>query len=874
LLGLLTTARVVVAEQPLAQYRINARLSPDGPQITGSVEVAFTNHTDKTLTKAVFLLFPNRFSTAEFDGEINDFNRPYVYPRQEFSPGRMELVGVLEDGFPARVDQTEGSDASSRIVAQVPIKPLKPGDSRTLTVRFRTWVPDRFGSFGMFEEQLTMVGGWYPYLAGLGADGEWQTTAGPPLADFVVEISTAADLEVILNGKEFPAGAPIVTSVNSVHYLSLLAAPSFERSETAANGTHIVYFHRPSRRSWRLSFGPKPTEIIMSALADIMIKRPTALTESPQRLVVVEAPLRLHLTAPGEGAVVVSDRALKVNSVLRPFHERQLAQAVYAETLRPALSQREDALSYTWVSEGLSHTLAGRFAAKKFPDTRSVSDWIRLFDVFAIVDRFEADPRIPFVNAFFDRARVADPLHEQIATYNNERPPGHMVLGKAQALVGDEAFDAAVNECMNRALPFRDCLSESSGGRDPEPFLDEWLEPYPDVNYSIESTNLNQPELDHYRNEVTVRRESSRPYSEPVEVQLRNGRDVFDLAWKSSGDVARMSATTPDQVRQVVIDPDHKLIETRLDDNAKPKMPQIVLDTADIEVSSTEFSISGLVVGRQRHDYHKDVAVAGFVTSRSVGFTAGGRLHVGNPIDATRYEQNLYLFYGFQDLDRDFHDKSNKDFRTDGQLGSIGLRYDYTNVFWQDNPTRQRTLRVYGDWFDEVLGGDFSYLDWGADATATQPLWSNRTIGAVEVLNGFSSALGNSEVPNQGRYSLGGARAIRGIDVERDLGRNILLLRTEVRQTVYPEVDLNLHDILVLRGGQVHAFVDTGRVANSAGDVYDVSKFAVGVGVGFSALYDFLGFFPARAYIEVATRVDKSNEVDNVQFLFGTKQAF
>lgn len=873
-LGLAVAPPVGAVEQPHAQYRVSAHLSLQAPHVTGTVEVELTNHSDETLNEAVFLLFPNRFSQPSFDHAINDFNRPYVYPSQDFDAGGMELISVLEEGFPARIAKREPSDSASGVVVRVAINPLRPGAARTLTLRFRTWVPNRFGSFGKFKDQLTLVGGWYPYLAALGAGGEWQTKVGPPLADFLIELSTTPELEVILNGREFPPGAPVVTSAQSVHYLSLIAAPRFERSETIANGTSIVYFHRPQRWSWRLGFGPDRTERMLSALADIVIRRPAVLTEAPERLVLVEAPLRLDLTVPGEGAIVVSDRALKVHSELRPFHEVQLAQAAYAEMLRPALSQREDATDYLWVSEGLSHSLAQRYALKTFSQTRSVRDWIELFNIFAIVDRFEVVPKIPFVDAFFDRAKVPDPLHQQINTYNNERPSGHVVLGKVHDLVGEEAFAVAVNECLRLVVPFRDCLAENTGGRDPRAFLDEWLGPYPDVNYSVESTELNQPELGQYRSSVTVRREASHPYTEPVKVRLRNGEHDVDLTWKSTGDVARMSATTPERVRQVVIDPNRRLIETRRDDNAEPPIPQIVLDTADVEVSSTEFSLSGLIVGRKRYDYRKDAALAGFLTSRSAGFTAGGRLHLGEPIDATLYEHNLYVFYGFQDLDGDFNDKSHRDFRTDGQLGSLGFRYDYTNIFWYDNPTRQRTFRLYGDWYDEVLGGDFKYLDWGFDVSATQPLWTHRTIGAFEVLNGFSKALGSSQVPNQGRYSLGGARSIRGIGVEEELGRNILLLRTELRQAVSSELDLSLFDALVLRGTQMKVFVDTGSVENRAARVYDVSGFAVGAGVGFSALYEFLGFFPARAYFEVATRVDKSSQIDNVQFLFGTRQAF
>ena len=69
-------------------------------------------------------------------------------------------------------------------------------------------------------------------------------------------------------------------------------------------------------------------------------------------------------------------------------------------------------------------------------------------------------------------------------------------------------------------------------------------------------------------------------------------------------------------------------------------------------------------------------------------------------------------------------------------------------------------------------------------------------------------------------------------------------------------------------------FVDSGRVENSAGRIYDISGFAVGVGLGAGVVYDFLGIFPSLAYFEVATRVDRSDKLDDVQFLFGTRQAF
>ena len=154
------------------------------------------------------------------------------------------------------------------------------------------------------------------------------------------------------------------------------------------------------------------------------------------------------------------------------------------------------------------------------------------------------------------------------------------------------------------------------------------------------------------------------------------------------------------------------------------------------------------------------------------------------------------------------------------------------------------------------------------------PLWNHRTFAAGQIFNGFSTAFGDSIVPNQGLYSLGGSRSIRGIGAEDDLARNIFVVRTELRREIFPELDLNLLDWLVLRRTQVKFLVDAGEVSNSAGRIYDVGRWACGVGVGLGLIYDFLGFFSSAAYFEIATRVDDPSQAGDVQFLFGSNQAF
>jgi hypothetical protein len=860
-----------VAVRP--QYRIEATVAVDPPQITGSVEILFTNRSSKTLDHVVLFLFGNRFAVP--DSDLNDLARSLVYPEHEFDPGSQELLQVLDDGYRTSFGPVADGSGAPNTAVRVEIRPLAPGASRRLHLRFRNQVPRRFGGFGEFEKQLTLLGGWHPYLAALGKDGDWGTESPPPFADFEVLLETAGEVQLVLNGRIADFGRPLYARVASTQFLSLIAAPRLERFDMDGGDTRIVFLRRPKRFDHRVVPGPDDHELVLLAAREIIERTPASVGEVPRLLVIVEAPLRLHLTEQGEGMVVVSDRIFDVFGPLRRFHEAGLAQSIYQESMRMRLAAREPPTDYAWVAEGLGQALARRYMLEIDPERRSLGDWIDMFDFLAAVDRFEKVPKMPFVGTFFERVPQADPLRSRIQTFNAPRPPGGVILAKLHDLIGDPDFDRVVDECLPASLPLRRCAERAAPGRGVATLFVQWVGPYPVLNYWIEEVDFNAREYDYFRTTAKLRRDSSRTIAEPVTVRLRTvgGADV-DVHWNSEGDVALISEPTDKRVYQIQIDPERKLIETRRDDNAWLPRMQIVLDSADIEVSSTEFGFAAQLVARIDQDYRRDFAFTGFYTSRGIGFAAGPRLHLGKPIDETLFRHNLHGFYSFTSLDSGFDHRQSPDFETTGKLAGFGLRYDYTNVFFSQNPSLQRQIRFYLDWYDKALGSDFNYMSWGYNAAGSYPVWGHRTILAAQIINGFSHAFGSSVVPNQGLYSLGGARSIRGIDFGDDLGRNIFVLRTELRHLLRTELDWNLLDLLILRRTQLRAFVDSGGVSNSAGRIYDVSDWSVGVGIGIGLFYDAFGFIPATAYIEVATQVDDSDELDDIQVLFGTRQAF
>ncbi len=783
--------------------------------------------------------------------------------------------------------------------------PVAAGRWGVMRLAFRVALPERFGPFGVVDGRITALGGWFPTLAALTRDGGWDPAALPPPGDVRGELRAPPATTVAVGSAVVEAGhtESITLALSGARWPALLASDAYVVDRRDVDGVEVVLLELPPRYGRRFPPGRSHAAIMLDTIARVLRERPAGVPALPARLVVAEAPLRLELSAPSRpGVAIVSDRILRVHPLVRVFHERELATAVYAAVLRDHVDRREPPGDAAWVGDGVAAELADRWVAASYPRQRTVRDWIALFDVFAIVDRFESAPKIPFADAFFPERRRASELGDGIETFARDRPPGRTILGKLRNEIGDADYAQVIGRYLggdehDRAdrsprltePPLRE-VAAAVHGTSLEWLFAQWLAPYPDLDYALGATALDRraaassPRADapsatgpaRYRQVVPVTRRSSRPIREAVDVELVGpGGRRARYRWPGHRDEAELHLATPWRVRRVILDPDRRLLEdTRRNDEQPPPL-QLVLDSADVTITSSEFGLSGLFVARQRYDYTKDLGLIGFVSDRSVGFDLGPRWHFGTPIDPTLYRHNVYAFYTLATLRGDFRDRSRPGHGDDGLLGGLGFRYDYTDEFAFDNPTDTTKVRLFGDWFSGALGSSFDYLDWGARLSVVRPLLSRRTLGALQVLNAFSAPTGGDRVPNQGRYSLGGDLAIRGIRVDERLGENVVLVRAELRQTIYPETDFNLLDWLVVRRGQLRLFVDSGRVEDRRSSLYRIGDFAVGVGVGAAMFYDFMGFYPAVAYVAIAERVDRFAGVDNrVQFLFGTRQAF
>ena len=819
LAGLPVAPVLAAAGEGIPRVEIEAHVAWQRGEITGDMIL----HAAATDGEIVLAIFPNRFRS---DGaRVDDMTRYYVYPQGHFQPGSMEIAAI------------EGRDASGRWrpLAWSFFEPRLAGDEKDplpagtflrisgvgtqpVRVRFRTIVPERYGPFGRTEYGMTAIGGWYPGLVARDANGNWQFERAPARTRVSAALTMDESRTLLLGDTVFRADAvgaapetgahagPEPRSVRDVETRSLALAVYEEAVivDTDIEGIRLHFIAPEPRRADRIGPGPDAPEVLRTRVAAMLAHAPAALGR-PDALTIAQVPLRWNLTTISDGPVVISDRAMHVNWLIRTFHDAQVAQAVYAALARPRAVACEDPGDREWVTQAIAWELSLEFLAATEPRHAANRDWIETLGIFAIVDRWERAPKVPFTAAFFENARSRDELRESIFTWTQERAPAALALARLDRSLGDAVVQGATRRWVNAAggpcLRFRDALREAAGSSD-----------------------------------AGVTRDLATALAAPAPAPPRTRVDL-DLA--------------PRKQRSRY---------------------QFVLDSADVDISSSQFGFTALFNFRARGDYRRGFALQPWYSEKSYGFRTGPHVHWGAQNDASSYRHNLFAFYQLSELRSSFTADNQPGVTSHGAVGGFGLRYDYSDAWWHDNPTDKRQFRLFFDGYDPALGGAWSFLRWGTRARATTTLFSPNTVLAGEFLAGFTHATSNRGVPIQEQYSLGGSKAIRGISVNQQVARNIGLLRLEIRQEIFPEFDLNLFDLVTYRRPQVRFFVDSGQVSDSASRALNPAHWASGAGVGIAARYDFLGFFPGLAYIEVATRLDRDQS--DFQFLFGTRQAF
>jgi outer membrane protein assembly factor BamA len=114
---------------------------------------------------------------------------------------------------------------------------------------------------------------------------------------------------------------------------------------------------------------------------------------------------------------------------------------------------------------------------------------------------------------------------------------------------------------------------------------------------------------------------------------------------------------------------------------------------------------------------------------------------------------------------------------------------------------------------NQAAFADYGWIEAEVDVRGYIPLGSPRTSLALRSRGQFKEPKGGSQIPFYNLSWMGGREYLRGYETYRFRGDNMLLVSTELRQTVYSKTDT--------RGLDVFAFADSGQVWGDARSLTD-----------------------------------------------------
>ena len=242
----------------IPRYQIRATVDPDSGEISGEMDLRFTNLSQDEIGQLAFRLYPNASSI--------------------YGGGSLTVTQATLAGNPL-VQQTQQEGTVANI--QLP-QALPPGGSLEVSLAFQGQVPAGFSQgYGIFNRSrgVLTLAGWYPVLAPY-AHG-WLTPAVPLVGDamraalalYEVDLNLPQGYQVastgaIVSSSPTSTPSPSLTrtgaentdsskSENWLHYrivsgpareFALAASQKFEVTETESNGVKLRYYALPAEK--------------------------------------------------------------------------------------------------------------------------------------------------------------------------------------------------------------------------------------------------------------------------------------------------------------------------------------------------------------------------------------------------------------------------------------------------------------------------------------------------------------------------------------------------------------------------------------------------------------------------------------------------
>ncbi|MBI5489907.1 MAG: hypothetical protein HY905_21405 [Deltaproteobacteria bacterium] len=850
------------------RYAVDATLRPDESIIDGTVDV----DPGPGATPAgplLLLLYPHRFAARP--PEFDERRARWIYPGG-FDEGGMTITSCrTSSGEDCDVELSP--DGATAAVAL-------PDAGGAVTLGFRTDIPQRFGAFGRYGDEIVLGGGWHPLLAARDAAGAFDAASPVERADYAVKLHLGAGWSAIVDGTgpyacgdDAEAGCRVEQSSVSAEPPSVVVAPEWHERSVRAAGVRVRVLSTeptrpPSTYAIRDGVGLDPASVpdlwsidrtgwMLGVLADDLrsLDEEDLLPPMERRageVTLIIAPLRLEPTAGVSGAVLVSDQAYELFPIEPFFHfqDDEIARAVVAEVVRgslPALPLAEA----RWTAETIAAGAVERLAETAGQGGRRAEEWLKYGAFLPVIDQMIYAPTMQFRDAYYAAIEETDSLHDEVWRFNTDLPRGRRLWAKLRDRLGvDDALAVARDILVTGAA--LEIAARRAAGADLSDFRAEWLGRYPAINLRLGEWGSERLADGTWRTTVELSREGEPGSREfvTVRVELEDGT-TRDEVWDAREVSGEVSFTAAAPATAVELDPESRVVQDsslveenpRADDVSSLSWRLPVFDRFHLSLDLTTIENSEIDVEftmRRRYDLHQFFRARFTREPRGIGGNIGYRYGFGPPRDMNRPS---WFAGGWVEVFR--HDEGFA-VGDDGGTGSpttmeFGAMVGHDDRWFDLDPADgwYAGLSASGSFPIDPPGAARPWTVRGAGRGYV--LWSPAPGHTLAVFGGFGMTFGE---PVASQYEgLGDRMLLAAIDPDEGLGRAKLYVVGEYRHLFSWDLDANLFHLAWLRGLQGVLTVGMGTTTerDSFDGLFGLDRLFFEFGYGLRAFLDYAG---------------------------------
>ncbi len=431
---------------------------------------------------------------------------------------------------------------------------LHPGQTE-FSLRYQVAVPHRYWPLGCARRRCSLDGAIAP-LPSVVARGGSKLPQGrvvDPVHWEVAEVAFAGD----------PGRDEIVVTKQSLGgdgrlaYPSVYWGPRWRRIVQDYRGVRVEILHmrrRPGNRvpnEHRVQFRRDVAGHALKVAREVIDVSRVAGLELPagSKLTLLQGPVRTNVAEFHPSSVVFSDQFLQLwpSDRFTQFHTAVVARASLDMVTYGFMTGKHDPSTDLWLGSAMAMALLDVWRVQREHGDEYVSDIFRKLAFVPVVDNFLYTGQATFAAAYFRSGDDLMPVRIHPLYFSHDLPTGRRIHEKWGDLMAPEQRAQIYLDLIKnpRADPKR--VAEMAYGHRLDWFFDQWLAPYPDVDYRV-ATVTSQRTADGYDHKITVARDG--PALEPVQVLVRErGGGAHYLVWNGD-DATATNTPSPSVERQ------------------------------------------------------------------------------------------------------------------------------------------------------------------------------------------------------------------------------------------------------------------------------------------------------------------------------------